>query len=465
MPPQSRTPAVGADVTDLMRETPPIGGDVSALMTPTPPTTAAPVSAPTHRQMLADTLRQQSEAGIGVLQGVANTAIGLGEMMYGKVPGVKETASAARALIQPTTPAQRVGFHLEQLGEFLTPLGLETKTAMAISQAPRVLRAGGQVLAAGAEAGLKTAAHGGDAEDVVAGSLLGSLSPVVAKSLRGVGKFVSDTIPEHLYARIFPTVERDWRQAIAQQAKGATPDPTLAREVLERGLFGSVRNMALYATKKLNTLEAELQPIAAKVDVSLPQKADYVKLLADIQRQFGRSSFSQYAATASGLGRRLQQTSGTIVKGTDALDVKRFLDGLRTSSAFRMNQVLSARQDELKGAADLLRSTLRQQHPTVSGLLEEEHVFIQAFDALSDQAVKGGKKGLVDFMDLLAGSLGGVGGGPAGAATGLAIKRAAQSPFTLTSLGQAMYRAGQTVPRGTADLIGRLPAAASSATK
>jgi len=41
-------------------------------------------------------------------------------------------------------------------------------------------------------------------------------------------------------------------------------------------------------------------------------------------------------------------------------------------------------------------------------------------------------------------------------------KRGAQSPFTLTAIGQALYRVGQGLPPGTAAALGRLVAGAAS---
>src|SRR5262245_25912934 len=239
--------------------------------------------------------------GVGALKGLGSTVYHVSHLLGDPLDRLRRSVTGEPEpppreqpwSITPTTPTQRLGFQVEQIGEFLVPLGLEAKAATAVSKAPLALRAAGKMAAAGSEAALKTAAQGGDAEDVVAGGLLGSLTPGITKVFRGAGKVVSETIPESLYQRIFPIAERDWRQAIGQQARGAVPDPSLAQEVLDRGLFGSVRNMALYATKKLNALEGELQPLAANLKFPLPQKADYVDLLDDIQRQFGRGEIGR----------------------------------------------------------------------------------------------------------------------------------------------------------------------------
>ena len=140
------------------------------------------------------------------------------------------------------------------------------------------------------------------------------------------------------------------------------------------------------------------------------------------------------------------------------LKVKRFLDGLRTSSSFRLDPNLVPRQEELKIAADVVRAKLHTV-PQMSKLIQDERVFIQAFEALVDDAVRTGNKRLLGLTDVLLGG-GGVASGFPGAGLGaMAAVRAGQTPRVLTGLGQALYRTGRAVPRSAVSTGARTTAA------
>lgn len=438
--------------------------------TKTPPAPAeAPPSVPWWKQGLDLATGQPgaTDAIIGAVKGVGSTAVGLYDLVHpGGVTlptGISaidalnlppETVDKIRPHLKSTSPAQTIGKTSEQLAEFLIPFGGASKAQAAFRNAPRFVGTAAKMFGEGAEMGAKTAAQtGGDPEAIGMAALLGVASPAIVKTAKAVGNAVTSRLPERLYNQVFKLADDDWRMAIESQAKGKPPDPTLAREVLERGIFGSDRNMAVYATKKLDSLEQQVQQIvkgqgSALPTMSLPKKTEIVGLLDQIGDQFGKGFFSERAVEAKSLARSLEIMKGDTVSTLDALKAKRFLDKMRNTSSFRLDPNLSAKQEELKGAADLVRATLKKD-PKLAELMNEERIMIEAVDSLVSDAVKRQNKPLLSLTDVLLGG-GGLASGVPGAGIGaMGMVRAFQQPFTLTGLGQTLFRLGNVIPSAT----------------
>ena len=370
-------------------------------------------------------------------------------------PDVKAT------MTPPPTTAGRVGFGGEQLAEFLVPLGV-TKW---MGRAPQGLKLAARMLGEGAEMGAKTAVQAGpelQADDVVAAALIGGLSQPVVKAVKAVGKSVGQAIPERLYHQVFPAAEKDLLAAWQSGTAGQTINPTLAREVLDRGLRGSAQNMGIYSLKKLAELETKVQALvtgggagAARPLVTLPKKAELISLLDSLEQQFSKSFFSERALEAGRLKQAFQAVGSDRVRAADALATRRLFDNLRAQSSFRLDPNLSSKQEELKGAADYLRGSLAQTSPEFAALMNEERIFIQARDAVLDRAVADKNRRLIGMMDMLLGG-GGIGAtaavGPM-AMTPWALARGFQQPFMLTNLAQGLYRLGLAAP--SAETVGR----------
>lgn len=134
-----------------------------------------------------------------------------------------------------------------------------------------------------------------------------------------------------------------------------------------------------------------------------------------------------------------------MARATDMLTLRRFLDRMRTSSSFRLDQNLAAKQEELKVAADRIRAKLHS-NPKMSELIEKERVFIQAFEAIVEDGTRRGNKTLLNLTDVILGGGGMATGGPFGAAIGVGAIRGLQQPFTLTHLAQALDKLGKVAP-------------------
>ena len=274
----------------------------------------------------------------------------------------------------------------------------------------------------------------------------GAAIPPVLRSTR---KIFTQRMPERFYGQIFKSAPDDIRARFTSLAKGGPENPTLAKEMLVRGVSGSSEQMAVESYKRLEAMEQQLQSAATGQAVSLsPNKPKYISLLTKIKDTFDNTFFSQRAEEADDLIRALNTARGGAVSASDALRLKRFLDRMRNTSSFRSDPRLTVAQEELKVAADTVRTTLRQ-NPVFADLLNEERVYIQAFDDIVDDAVRRNNKQLLGLTDYILGGGGVVAGADFAGVGAAGAVRAFQQPRTLTGLGQMAYRAGQAVPRGS----------------
>lgn len=363
------------------------------------------------------------------------------------------------AMTPPDTTSGRVGFGAEQLGEFLIPLGVGPNLVKRFAEGSRLAGFGLKSVGEAAEFGAKTAVQtGGDWEQVITAALLGSTTPVLSEAFRAAGGALFKSLPSKLYNQVFKLAEKEIAASWKGASRGQTIKPTLAEEVIERGLRGSPRNMGIYVNRKIDSYEAELQSHLKGKLIRLPGKDFFVGLLDDVATTFG-GRFARKGREAARLAHRLKATPARDVKATDALRLKRLLDDVRTMSSFRADARLGPRQDEFKGAADFVRKVLKRRDTSVTNLLNEERVFINArSDLVSDYARRRNAK-LLTWSDILIGGGSTMTGVPGIGIGVMGLVRGMQQPFFLTGIGQSLFRLGRAVPAGTAETSARAIAA------
>src|SRR3990167_398200 len=419
-------------------------------------------------------LRELKQLGTGVGKGVLSTMTGaaelglktfgrtgekLGSFLSGKkLGGIDESLEAIgeeKKLLKPEGTLEKVGFGAEQLAEFFVPVGGAAKTASIvnrlISGTGKLKTAAGflgKVVGEGAEFAAKRTLQRGDAEELVGSFLLGGAVQVIgglgAISAKGIFK----ALPERLYKQVFRIAEDDLKLAIQTQARGQNLNPTLAKEVLDRGLFGTSQGMATYSVRKLDKLESQLQNLVKGDElVTVGNKNVYVNLLNDLATKFKGGFFTGRAREARNLIKQLGEAPSRKMKAITSLRIKRFFDKMRNTSSFRLDPNLSARQEEYKLAADLMRKNLKRDVKGTAEILNEERVFIQAFESIIEDAVRRQNRRLLNLTDILLGGGGLAAGGPFGAAIGIGAIRGFQQPLTLTGLGLGLFKGGKVVEK------------------
>jgi hypothetical protein len=424
-----------------------------------------PVKIPeTPRQSVAGTFLGGIKEGLGVTgeilkgagKGVLSTLKGIGELSQKTGQGMifeqirKQPTEEQKAqdltkaeILKPKGIAQKIGFGAEQVGEFFIPMGGATKAEKLLTtvlpKAGKLATFGIKTIGEATEYAFKTALQtGGDVPQTTGTFLLSLAIPPIIKGVGAGLKKIGTIFPERVYSVIFKTAADDLRQAYQSVAKGKQLNPTLAREVLDRGLKGSSKNMAVYAFNKLDDLEKQVQSLVTERTKPLVvgNKKSYERFLNEVINQFKGGFYTDRAKTASNLLKELSQTDVKQIGMGTALRLRRFIDNMRNTSAFRQNALLSHRQDEFKYAADLLRKKLADNG--LSYLMNEERVFIQAIDDIVADATKRNNKNVIGLIDILAGGGGIASGSIIGGAGAAVAIRAFQQPFTLTNMARGI---------------------------
>lgn len=364
--------------------------------------------------------------------------------------------------LTPKTSAERAGATLENIAEFFIPSGMAnqalraTKFGRALEKADdlnligKTTRSLLKGVGSGAELALKTTAQQatGELPEQYTGArnafLFGlAASPVIdsagALVKWGVDK-ISKRIPERLMSQIFKTSSDDILDEWRSIAGNKPLNPTLAKEALQNDIFGSSEKMGVYTIKKLSEVEKAVQE-AMKIDktpitIDANNVKKTVSLLKTISSQY-KSSFTNTDKVANSFVKEI--SSGKIDPDT-TLRLKRFFDGLRNSSSFRENAMLAPKQEELKIASNIFRKKLYDAG--YQEAMNQERIFIEALDALANDAKKRLNKNVIGLFDLVAGTGGMVTGNPLIGAGVVAGARATQLPRVITTTARALYKLG-----------------------
>ena len=399
----------------------------------------------------------------GIGKGATQTAVGLGQVAlkgYNLIPGlpgkdlvrqsIETGEDIKRTQLAPENTAQKIGKVGEQIGEFFIPTGAGAKglqlgsklTSKAPKLAQGIAKLGGQSLGEAVEFAGKTFLQtGGDTGESIKAGVIGGVATPITKGIGAVAKGVFKVLPEKLYAQIFKRSQDDLRLYYQSVAKGKKIDPTLAKEIMDRGLMGNSKNLAVYSFKKLNDLEKAVQAGAKGKTIKITQTRAYTNLLNDIKVNLGQPLFSPLSREASVIAKEIAKSEGKQIPIKTVLKLRRLLDSARNTSSFKLDTKLAAKQETFKKAADLLRQKI--SNAGLKDLMNEERIFIEALDSIISDAVRRQNKALLGLTDVLLG-----GGGLATGATGVGIGiaggvRAFQQPFSLTTLGQGLNKAGK----------------------
>jgi hypothetical protein len=436
--------------------------------------TAPPPVAEPEEGRFETTARELKEIGTGMLRGLGSTLTGLGQLTlkgasYLPLPkGIKESIRGGietgeelkETILRPKTFPEKVGFLGEQIGEFLIPVGAGKISAKAlksifpkIEKAPTLVKGITKLstrgAVTGAEFGGKTVLQtGGNWEEAKKAALIGAVTPFAEAPIKATFKGVTKVLPKKLYSQIFKTAKDDLMNFYRTLAKEKPINPTLAEEVLERGLSGSSKNMAIYSIKKLDTLEAGVDALIKQKNligatINITNKKGYIGILNTVKDQFKQGFLSHRSNEAETLIKKLKVIKGNAIPLDIGLRLRRFIDRMRNTSSFRIDPKLTPRQEEFKTATNDLRKKLADAG--LKDLMNEERVFIEAIDNIVADAVRRDNRRLLSLTDVLLGG-GGLASGVPGAGLGaMAGVRAFQRPYTLTGLGQILFRSGNAI--------------------
>lgn len=431
------------------------------------------------------------EVGKGIAKGVLSTAKGLGtigqklmDLVPGNVvgsdvyrPGTELEQKASEAFT-PETGLEKAGFTGEQIAEFFIPAAKAAKaekTIHLLSQGIKspLIAAGIRVLGkAGVQAasagGVSLAQTGGDVKEAgkvaaTAGVLRGGMA-VIGEGARAFH------VPERLYSTIFKNSARDMKVELSSNGLKAfqqsNPErfkelvgkgvirtgesgqlmlnDTLAEQALDKGLRGSIRNMANEVVEGTFNSEDKVRTIAQNYGgkVNLKEK-QFESILREISDEYQNVGFNEISDDALRLADELKAGKGE-VSGETALAVRRLLDRARIATSFeKPASKLSLTQQNLKTLGDAARKRINEI-PGMGETMKDYSFYIDALDALAQEAKKRGNNQVLSLIDslFLSGAFSGASSGGVGAPNimALAARRYLMSAPGTTAIGQALQR-------------------------
>lgn len=471
-----------------------------------------PIATPQTQSMPVEEGRRMGnplDLAIGAGKGAISTAVSTTNLMQKVGNKVGDAISGLftdkKAPVQPLaselvpvnlyTPAnklQSVGFGAEQIAEFFIPGTKVAKVQKAVDLmvdgskliSNPVVKATTKVLGKAATEGVSgaavTLAQTGDAREARnAGLLFGGTKAVTSL----VGEvFRAAKVPEYLYNKVFKNAWKDTLQELRTQgvatlqktnpakyaelqkagiikvAANGTPkiDPTLAREALDHGLKGSLKNMSNEVVEHMLTVENTVQTIAknTKKAIAIPE-TQYRNVLKAIAQDYKDVGFGEAARTASTYAKKLARGRLSV---QDALGLRRFLDGLRIQSSYANPAPrLSLSQQNLKTLTDRLRGRLADV-PGMGPAMKDYRFYIDALEALAKEATRRGNKEVISLIDSVLFSGGVAAGEPIAAATISFGRRLLNSPSAVTNIGSVIEKGGTATKTGTAVKAGAVEA-------
>jgi hypothetical protein len=388
-------------------------------------------------------------------------------------------------LVTPENTAEKIGFGAEQIAEFLLPTGEVTSAqkgleaavdASKLGKAAKVVSkvVGKAALEGAGGAAVRTAQTGDIKEGAKAGAVFGGIklgTGIVGQALKSAG------VPEWLYSKLFKNTYEDMYQELNTQSlqtlqqtnpewfkqmteagiiklgkNGAVVvDNTIAKQALDRGLQGNIRNMAVVVKKGLIDSEASVQDIAkqhADNLIQLTHPQTYANVLNGLSKEFEDVGFGADSAKAA---QYAQKAVKGVLTPEEAVGLRRLLDGLRIKKSYTQipGSPLSLGQHNLKILSDTLRGQVNDL-PGMAKVMEEYSFNIEALQALAKEAARRGNNQALSLIDSIILS-GGLAGGEPVASMAIGVgRKLLNSPSGLTKTGQLIEKGGTLTRTGAA---------------
>lgn len=347
------------------------------------------------------------DVAIGAVKGAGNTAIGLGELVH-RIPGVsrgvdalydavgidavpsREAFPAARALVQPTNTAQKVGFYGEQIGEFFLPAGAVSRGARIATEA---VKSGGL-----------TAAQGGSDRAAMADAGLSLVIPGAGAVRRG-GKAIADAAEPLVRAAIKPTVA-SLRRITGGGGLDAKAN-AMVRFIIDNRLTTPEKARALF-----QEAEHELQRVLSVKNAPTDAATRAGRYLQALERSAGRQGLGAddvaliRKSADDLLAGPMGETVGVTANGEPiralraAVPAKEALDSARASSRWTTRKSWGEQKGATTEAAKAVERAQRDAVKTIpeaKALLGTEAKALQSAEALDRMAQRASNRDAVSL--------------------------------------------------------------------
>lgn len=414
-------------------------------------------------------LDQTLGRGINAITGHGFTPTNSGQQAFGAANYLDKST--------PTTLAGTAGKVVGTIAPYVAgagPVGAAEAgiEGTALPTAAKIVAKVGTEAAFGGGVGL---AQTGDPKSAALNAALFGATKGVTGTIGAAAKAIG--LPEHLYSTIFKTTSSDMLdqlkgngiQNLSQESPelfqkltdagiikgtaegGYTVNETLAKQALDKGLKGSVDNMANVLVK--STLENELNARTIATNYGKPVTiagADKLaSLFKEVAADYQNVGQGEIAQKALGYAQELENpslkngvaTAVGEVNAEDALGMRRFLDGMRARSSYNPQVKLSTTGENFKYWSDKVRSAVNAI-PGMENVMKDYSFNIDALTSLAKTAASKGNAQLVNMLDILIFE-GGLTGGIPGLGASMSLgRKGLQTAAGATTLGSAIQNSG-----------------------
>lgn len=428
-------------------------------------------------QKTAGVLDSVAGFGKGFQKGMGSTLYGAASL-GGKIadvflPGtpISEQIGAKPEALEPEGGAEKFGYGTEQLLELFMPAGGVSRANRAINlfseglKIPKVLQGATRVALKGlTEAGVTGGIRAAQTDDVGEGIKAGTTAGVLSAGFALIGEGAKALrLPERLYSQIYKNTYADalndlktgglvnlqqknpekFQELINNgiiKLKGGQPvlNETLAKEALDRGLRGSVRGMANEVVEKSLDYENEARALARNAkDLITFKEKQFINVLQEVADDYKNVGLGEVSRDAQYFANVLKEGKGKL-NAYDTLMLKRFLDGMRYFSSGQAVTPgkLSVTQQNFKTLSDIARTRLKEAVPAMVNTLNEQRFYIEAMEALAQEAKRTGNRQVISLLDSVFLSGGMASSEPVSAGALILLRRYLGSPRGATALGQ-----------------------------
>lgn len=393
------------------------------------------------------------DAPIGILQGAAKTVINTGERgargidkLFGinkdakiEAGSTKTKLADAGVNLEPTNAGQKVGYVLEQIGEYFIPNTAIMKARGVVSAATKAAKISpalktatnflGRSAIEGAANASVAAAQGGSKKDVTYTGLVSAALPAFATTLSSIISKVPDTA---------------WSSILKRTPAVAEKNPLLAQQAAGTGIVGWTRKSIMEKAKQgIQAVEVTLDDLLSKSDKTIDGGvvAGYLDELS--------SAYSAIPGESASVD--IIQSIANEVRGKGTLPVKAANELKRTiydivaKTYGKGLMEVPVKREAQKIIAAGLKKEIEKVVPETIPENAKQAIYIQMRKAIQKTIARGEGKGIagtgIGLYDLLVGGIVSVGAGATGSSPflGLGIlggKKALESPIVLSSVAK-----------------------------
>lgn len=346
--------------------------------------------------------------------------------------GTPEEQKVAEGLT-PSNTGESVGKFAEQTAEYFLPASKAVEaerlvatlaTGISYPILAATARITGKGLVQGTAAGAVKLAQTGDLKSALETSATAGIARGAIASIGEGARAIK--LPERLYSTIFKNSASDMMNElktenlvdlaknnpekyadfvkqgiISDSATGPVLNETVAKQALDSGLRGSIRNMARTVINGALDSEQAVQNSVKtyKGTVDLTEK-QFPNILNKIATDYEDVGFGEISSEASRLAKVISSSGGQVDAET-ALAVRRLLDRARIASSFdKPASSLSMTQSNLKTLTDTVRSRVNAI-PGLGDIMSKYSFYIDAIDTLAKEAARRGNNQALSMIDSL----------------------------------------------------------------